>query len=61
MIVIYLFQAVQRNFTQGRKTQTVIAVCLYIVCRKQVPPLTLDFLFLPRSLTLSLPLTVSVM
>ena len=28
-------QAVQRNFIQGRKTHTVVAVCLYIVCRKQ--------------------------
>jgi len=28
-------QAVQRNFIQGRRTQTVVAVCLYIVCRKQ--------------------------
>ena len=34
-----LAQAVQRNFTQGRKTQSVVAVCLYIVCRKQVRPL----------------------
>jgi transcription factor IIIB subunit 2 len=28
-------QAVQRNFIQGRRTHTVVAVCLYIVCRKQ--------------------------
>ena len=34
--VMSTLQAVQRNFTQGRKTQSVIAVCLYIVCRKQV-------------------------
>uniref|UniRef100_H3GV85 B-related factor 1 n=1 Tax=Phytophthora ramorum TaxID=164328 RepID=H3GV85_PHYRM len=36
--------ALQRNFTHGRKTQTVIAACLYIVCRRERSPhLLIDF------------------
>ncbi|TDH66443.1 hypothetical protein CCR75_009458 [Bremia lactucae] len=36
--------AVQRNFTHGRKSQTVIAACLYIVCRRERSPhLLVDF------------------
>jgi transcription factor IIIB 90 kDa subunit len=36
--------AVQHNFIQGRKTQNVIAACLYIVCRREkTPHLLIDF------------------
>ncbi|RLN26496.1 hypothetical protein BBO99_00007832 [Phytophthora kernoviae] len=36
--------ALQRNFTHGRKAQTVIAACLYIVCRRERSPhLLIDF------------------
>uniref|UniRef100_M4C0Q8 B-related factor 1 n=1 Tax=Hyaloperonospora arabidopsidis (strain Emoy2) TaxID=559515 RepID=M4C0Q8_HYAAE len=36
--------ALQRNFTHGRKTQTVIAACLYVVCRRERSPhLLIDF------------------
>lgn len=36
--------AVQKNFTQGRKTQNVVACCLYIACRLQKTPVMLiDF------------------
>lgn len=36
--------AVQRNFVHGRKTTTVVAACLYIVCRqRQAPHLLIDF------------------
>ena len=36
--------AVQRNFVQGRKTQNVVAACLYIVCRREKSPhLLIDF------------------
>ncbi|CAH0519322.1 unnamed protein product [Peronospora belbahrii] len=36
--------ALQRNFTHGRKTQTVIAACIYIVCRRERSPhLLIDF------------------
>eukprot|EP00126_Sphaerothecum_destruens_P007582 Sdes_comp19901_c0_seq1m12287 len=36
--------AVQRNFIQGRKTNHVVAACLYIVCRtEQTPHMLLDF------------------
>jgi transcription factor IIIB subunit 2 len=40
-----LFQlAVQHNFIQGRRTQNVIAACLYIICRIQrTPHLLIDF------------------
>lgn len=36
--------ALQHNFTQGRRTQHVVAVCLYIVCRREkTPHLLIDF------------------
>ena len=36
--------AVQHNFIQGRKTQNVVAACLYIVCRREkTPHLLIDF------------------
>ena len=36
--------AVQRNFIQGRRTETVIAACLYIVCRRDnLEYLLIDF------------------
>jgi transcription initiation factor TFIIIB Brf1 subunit/transcription initiation factor TFIIB len=36
--------ALQRNFTHGRKASTVIAACLYIVCRRERSPhLLIDF------------------
>lgn len=36
--------AVQNNFVQGRKTQHVVAACLYIVCRRdRTPHLLIDF------------------
>uniref|UniRef100_A0AAV1VN79 B-related factor 1 n=1 Tax=Peronospora matthiolae TaxID=2874970 RepID=A0AAV1VN79_9STRA len=36
--------ALQRNFTHGRKKQTVIAACLYVVCRRERSPhLLIDF------------------
>jgi len=40
-----LFQAaMQHNFIQGRKTQNVVAACLYIICRReQTPHMLIDF------------------
>nr|CCA27332.1 transcription factor IIIB putative [Albugo laibachii Nc14] len=36
--------ALQRNFTRGRKSEVVIAACLYIVCRRERSPhLLIDF------------------
>jgi len=36
--------ALQNNFIQGRKTQNVVAACLYIVCRRaQTPHMLIDF------------------
>jgi len=36
-----LFQvAMQHNFIQGRRTQNVVAACLYIVCRREHTPRT---------------------
>jgi transcription factor IIIB 90 kDa subunit len=36
--------AAQRNFTQGRRIQTVVAACLYIVCRREKKPrMLIDF------------------
>lgn len=36
--------ALQRNFTSGRKSQNVIAACLYVVCRREKSPhLLIDF------------------
>eukprot|EP01116_Phalansterium_solitarium_P008378 TRINITY_DN2221_c2_g2_i1.p1 TRINITY_DN2221_c2_g2~~TRINITY_DN2221_c2_g2_i1.p1 ORF type:complete len:599 (+),score=216.18 TRINITY_DN2221_c2_g2_i1:112-1908(+) len=36
--------AVQHNFIQGRKTQNVVAACLYIVCRREkTPHMLIDF------------------
>ena len=36
-----LFQlAMQQNFIQGRRTQNVVAACLYIVCRTERTPRT---------------------
>lgn len=32
--------AVQHNFIQGRRTQNVVAACLYIVCRTERTPRT---------------------
>jgi transcription factor IIIB subunit 2 len=35
---------VSKNFVQGRKTQNVVAACLYIVCRREKSPhLLIDF------------------
>ena len=40
----YFMLAVQHNFIQGRRTQHVIAACLYTVCRKEKSPhLLIDF------------------
>jgi len=40
----YFLLAVQHNFIQGRRTQNVVAACLYIVCRREKAPLMLiDF------------------
>jgi transcription factor IIIB subunit 2 len=37
-------QAVQHNFIQGRKTQNVVAVCLYITCRfRKTSHMLIDF------------------
>jgi hypothetical protein len=30
--------AVQHNFIQGRRTNTVVAACLYIICRRERTP-----------------------
>jgi transcription factor IIIB subunit 2 len=36
--------AVQHNFVQGRRTQNVVAACLYIVCRRlKTPHMLIDF------------------
>ena len=36
--------AIQHNFTRGRKSQNVVAACLYIVCRSEkTPHMLLDF------------------
>jgi transcription initiation factor TFIIIB Brf1 subunit/transcription initiation factor TFIIB len=36
--------AVERNFIQGRKTEHVVAACLYVVCRREkTPHMLLDF------------------
>jgi transcription factor IIIB subunit 2 len=36
--------AVQHNFIQGRKTQNVVAACLYIICRREkTPHMLIDF------------------
>ncbi|KAH9115531.1 hypothetical protein LEN26_009835 [Aphanomyces euteiches] len=36
--------AVQRNFTHGRRWQTIVAACLYVVCRREKSPhLLIDF------------------
>mmetsp|Transcript_29776 Transcript_29776/g.74887 ORF Transcript_29776/g.74887 Transcript_29776/m.74887 type:complete len:603 (-) Transcript_29776:65-1873(-) len=36
--------AVQRNFIQGRKTQNVVAACLYVICRRErTSHLLIDF------------------
>lgn len=36
--------AVQHNFVQGRKSQHVVAACLYVVCRREVKPhMLIDF------------------
>jgi hypothetical protein len=40
-ILLRLFMlAVQHNFIQGRKTDHVVAACLYIVCRREKTPRT---------------------
>ncbi len=37
-------QAVAKNFIQGRKTHNVVAVCLYVACRKRkTPHMLIDF------------------
>ncbi|RHY88055.1 hypothetical protein DYB35_005296 [Aphanomyces astaci] len=36
--------ALQRNFTHGRRWQTIVAACLYVVCRREKSPhLLIDF------------------
>lgn len=40
----FFLLAVQHNFIQGRRTQHVVAACLYIVCRREkTPHMLIDF------------------